>query len=180
MNPTKKIILVGALLATSLASAQEKPASAPTSQPNSASQPANGVFKYGTVNTPENSMFKYGTVVNTPNNNNGTINPALTPEPERERNGLNPVVLYGGAGVFGIAGLVTMGLALSFKSQAKQAATLNATETPSAEQAARVKDLLGSTRTTALLSDISLGLAVGFAGGGYLLSRRAKANEAQK
>lgn len=135
------------------------------------------MFKYGTVNTPENSVFKYGTVVNQTNNN-----PALNPqvEPERERNGLNPVILYGGAGLFGVAGLVTMGLALSFKSQAKQAASLNATETPSAEQAARVKDLLGTTRTTALLSDISLGLAVGFGGGGYLLSRKAKDNAATK
>lgn len=177
MKLVQHLVFVGSLLASAVASAQEKPASAPTSQP--ASQPANSPFPFGTVNTPENSMFKYGTVT-TPNNNN---NPALsTPETtvDKDRSSLAPGLLLGGAGVFGIAGIVTMGLAISYKVQAKEAASLSAGEPASSAQATEVKQLLASTRTTALLSDISFGLAIGFGGGGYLLSRRSAENTAQK
>lgn len=166
----RNIVLLGSFLGVLAPSVVRAQAAQPTSAPTSKPAAATPLFPYGNINPqPQGDpMFPFANP--TPAN----ITPPVTDT--KERSSLLPGIFYGGAVTFGLAGLVGGAVAINFKSKAKQATTLGPGEIPDQEQASQAKQLISSTRTAALLSDLSFGLSITGALGGYFLSKRAKAS----
>jgi tetratricopeptide (TPR) repeat protein len=80
--------------------------------------------------------------------------------------------MYGGAAAFGITSGVTGLIARGKVEQAKERSVVTQTSEASGVEADNIQKLLRSSRRVALLSDLSLGLAVGSAVSGLFLSRR--------
>ena len=165
----RNLVLVGAFLGGSLPTLALAQTSQPTSSP--ANKPNTPLFPFGNINpVPQGDpLFPFANP--TPAN----LTPAAT-TPTEDRASLAPGILYGGAATFGLAGIIGAVVAVSFKTKAKQATTLGPGEAPNQAQLDDAKQLISATRTTAILSDVSFGLAITGAVTGYLLSKRAKAN----
>jgi hypothetical protein len=167
----RTIILVGSFLGALVPSIALSQTSQPTSSPTTATA----------ANTPNTPLFPYGSINPQPQGN--PLFPFANPTPtnltppvadNKKRSSLVPGILYGGAATFGVAGLVGAAAAVSFKTKAKQASNTGPGESPSQEQATEVRQLISSTRTAAILSDISFGLSISCAVGGYFFAKRAK------
>jgi hypothetical protein len=167
MQTWRNLVLLGSFLGVlgpSIALAQT---SQPTSTPTN--KTAAPLFPFGNINPqPQGDpLFPFANPTPPP-----TTPPVVTDN--KERGSLLPGIFYGGAATFGIAGVAGMVTAISVKSKAKQASNLGPGE-PIEGQASEVKRLLSTTKTVAILSDISFGISISCAVGGYFLSKRAKA-----